>query len=44
MLENHLRLSGPLPQTMGNMTTLFSVSLLINGPSFGGDLPSSLFH
>ena len=44
MLENHLRLTGPLPQTMGNMTGLFSVALLVNGPKFGGELPSSLFR
>eukprot|EP00984_Skeletonema_dohrnii_P007474 scaffold2707_cov90-Skeletonema_dohrnii-CCMP3373.AAC.6 len=44
MLENHLRLTGPLPQTMGNMAGLFSVALLLNGPNFGGELPSSLFQ
>jgi len=44
MLENHLRLTGPLPQTMGNMTGLFSVALLLNGPKFGGELPSSLLR
>eukprot|EP00985_Skeletonema_marinoi_P020554 scaffold12270_cov161-Skeletonema_marinoi.AAC.1 len=44
MLENHLRLTGPLPQTMGNMAGLFSVALLLNGPNFGGALPSSLFQ
>jgi hypothetical protein len=44
MLENHLRLTGPLPQTMGNMAGLFSVALLLNGPNFGGELPSSLFR
>jgi Leucine-rich repeat (LRR) protein len=44
MLENHLSLTGPLPQTMGNMSGLFSVALLFNGPKFGGELPSSLFQ
>ncbi|KAK1734954.1 leucine-rich repeat domain-containing protein, partial [Skeletonema marinoi] len=44
MLENHLRLTGQLPQTMGNMTGLFSVALLFNGPKFGGELPSSLLR
>jgi len=44
MLEQHLRLTGPLPQTMGNMTGLFSVALLFNGPKFGGELPSSLLR
>ncbi|KAK1743585.1 leucine-rich repeat domain-containing protein, partial [Skeletonema marinoi] len=42
--ENNIRLTGSLPQTMGNMTSLFSVSLLLNGPNFGGELPSSLFQ
>jgi len=44
MLENHLRLTGQLPQTMGNMTGLYSAALLLNGPNFGGELPSSLFQ
>jgi hypothetical protein len=44
MLENHLRLTGPLPQTMGNMAGLVHVALLLNGPNFGGELPSSLFQ
>ncbi|KAK1741228.1 leucine-rich repeat domain-containing protein, partial [Skeletonema marinoi] len=43
-LENHLRLTGPLPQTMGNMTSLFSMALILNGPDFGGEIPSSLFQ
>eukprot|EP00984_Skeletonema_dohrnii_P003797 scaffold1309_cov106-Skeletonema_dohrnii-CCMP3373.AAC.2 len=43
-LENNLRLTGPLPQTMGNMTSLFSMALILNGPYFGGELPSSLFQ
>eukprot|EP00984_Skeletonema_dohrnii_P030894 scaffold22771_cov108-Skeletonema_dohrnii-CCMP3373.AAC.1 len=43
-LENNLRLTGPLPQTMGNMTSLFSMALILNGPDFGGELPSSLFQ
>ena len=42
--ENNIRLTGPLPQTMGNMTSLFSVALILNGPNFGGELPSSLFQ
>ena len=44
MVENHVRLAGPLPQTMGNMTSLYSVALLFNGPNFGGELPSGLFQ
>jgi hypothetical protein len=44
MIENHLRLTGQLPQTIGNMTTLYSAALLLNGPNFGGELPSSLFQ
>lgn len=43
-LENQLRLTGQLPQTMGNMTDLINVALLLNGPEFGGELPSSLFQ
>lgn len=42
MLENHISLTGQLPQTMGDMTKLFSVALLFNG--LGGELPSSLFR
>jgi len=42
--ENNIRLTGPLPQTMGNMTSLFSVALILNGPNFGEELPSSLFQ
>ena len=44
MIENQLSLTGQLPQTMGNMTQLFNVGLLLNGPKFGGELPSSLFR
>ena len=43
-LENNIRLTGSLPQTMGNMTSLFSMALILNGPDFGGELPSSLFQ
>jgi len=43
-LENQLRLTGQLPQTMGYMTDLINVALLLNGPEFGGELPSSLFQ
>ena len=43
-LENNFQLTGQLPQTMGNMTSLFSLSLILNGPTFGGELPSSLFQ
>ena len=43
-IESALRLTGPLPQTMGNMTSLLSMALILNGPDFGGELPSSLFQ
>eukprot|EP00985_Skeletonema_marinoi_P020556 scaffold12270_cov161-Skeletonema_marinoi.AAC.3 len=43
-LENNIRLTGSLPQTMGNMIHLLNFSLLLNGPKFGGELPSSLFQ
>eukprot|EP00577_Skeletonema_sp_RCC1716_P009231 CAMPEP_0113435814 /NCGR_PEP_ID=MMETSP0013_2-20120614/36484_1 /TAXON_ID=2843 ORGANISM="Skeletonema costatum, Strain 1716" /NCGR_SAMPLE_ID=MMETSP0013_2 /ASSEMBLY_ACC=CAM_ASM_000158 /LENGTH=690 /DNA_ID=CAMNT_0000326229 /DNA_START=55 /DNA_END=2123 /DNA_ORIENTATION=+ /assembly_acc=CAM_ASM_000158 len=43
-LENNIRLTGPLPQTIGNMIHLVSFSLILNGPKFGGELPSSLFQ
>ena len=42
MLENHISLTGQLPQTMGNMSNLFSVALLFTG--LGGELPGSLFR
>ena len=42
MLDNHIGLTGQLPQTMGNMSNLASVALLFNG--LGGELPSSLFQ
>ncbi|KAK1741235.1 leucine-rich repeat domain-containing protein [Skeletonema marinoi] len=29
---------------MGNMTSLLSMALILNGPDFGGELPSSLFQ
>jgi len=44
LLENNILLTGQLPQTMGNMPRLYSLSLLLNGPNFGGELPSSLFQ
>jgi Leucine-rich repeat (LRR) protein len=44
MLENNVLLTGQLPQTVGNMTSLFSAALLFNGPKFGGELPSGLFQ
>ncbi len=44
LLESNIGLVGPLPQTMGNMTRLEVLSLLLNGPKFGGELPSSLFQ
>eukprot|EP00984_Skeletonema_dohrnii_P034773 scaffold33677_cov90-Skeletonema_dohrnii-CCMP3373.AAC.1 len=43
-LENNIRLAGSLPQTIGNMIHLINISLLLNGPKFGGELPSSLFQ
>ena len=43
-LENNMQLTGRLPQTMGNLTDLSNVALLLNGPEFGGELPSSLFQ
>ena len=42
MLSNHIGLTGPLPQTMGNMSNLAYAVLLQNG--LGGELPSSLFR
>ncbi len=42
--ETNILLVGSLPQTMGNMTRLKNLSLLLNGPKFGGELPSSLFQ
>mmetsp|Transcript_11034 Transcript_11034/g.18172 ORF Transcript_11034/g.18172 Transcript_11034/m.18172 type:complete len:818 (-) Transcript_11034:524-2977(-) len=43
-LETHTRLTGPLPETMGNMASLYSLSLILNGPDFGGELPRGLFQ
>ena len=43
-LENNIQLTGQLPQTMGNMSSLFSLTLILNGPTFGGELPSALFR
>eukprot|EP00986_Skeletonema_menzelii_P002425 scaffold654_cov148-Skeletonema_menzelii.AAC.1 len=42
MLDNHISLTGQLPQTMGNMSSLISVVLIFNG--LGGELPGSLFR
>ena len=44
MIENQPSLTGQLPPKMGNMTNLYNVGLLLNGPEFGGELPSSLFQ
>jgi Leucine-rich repeat (LRR) protein len=43
-LESNMQLTGQLPQTIGNMTSLYSLSMILNGPKFGGELPSSLFQ
>ena len=43
-LENNIRLSGVLPETMGNMIILETLAVLLNGPKFGGEIPSSLFR
>ncbi len=39
-----MQLTGGLPQTVGNLVGLLSMTLLLNGPEFGGELPSSLFQ
>ena len=44
LLENQFRLTGQLPSTMGNMTKLYNVAMLLNGPNFGGEVPSGLFQ
>eukprot|EP00985_Skeletonema_marinoi_P024869 scaffold17698_cov198-Skeletonema_marinoi.AAC.1 len=42
--ENNIGLAGQLPQTMENMILLYSMTLILNGPKFGGELPGSLFR
>jgi len=42
--ENNIGLAGQLPQTIENMILLYSMTLILNGPKFGGELPESLFR
>ena len=39
-----MQLTGRLPQTMGNLVGLSSMTSILNGPEFGGELPSLLFQ
>mmetsp|Transcript_12526 Transcript_12526/g.25500 ORF Transcript_12526/g.25500 Transcript_12526/m.25500 type:complete len:955 (+) Transcript_12526:237-3101(+) len=44
LVEQQEHLSGSLPPMMPNLTLIDSVSILFNGPDFGGEIPKSLLE
>mmetsp|Transcript_7027 Transcript_7027/g.14530 ORF Transcript_7027/g.14530 Transcript_7027/m.14530 type:complete len:959 (-) Transcript_7027:247-3123(-) len=44
LVEQQEHLSGSLPPMMPNLTLIDSVSILFNGPDFGGEIPVSLLE